>query len=88
MTDETRRERGRAAAQGLVDELMTAEKVADNAVYEAKIALSVALSDGATARRAARSEWLKWRGYGLAPLVWAEDAGGTEPGAGGEDDVE
>ena len=75
MTEQTRREKGRAAAQELVDELLAYERLADTAVFEARISLNVALAERATARRAAKSEWMKWRGYALAPLVWAEDAG-------------
>ena len=79
MTDDQRREANRAAAQGLVDELMAEEAYMQKAVDVQRGYLDEMLAKRANARRAAKSEWTKWRGYGLAPLVWAEDAAGVEP---------
>ena len=79
MTDAERRESNRAAAQGLVDEALAEEAYMQEAVDVQRRCLDEMLAKRAKARRAAKSEWTKWKGYGLPPLVWAEDSAVVEP---------
>ena len=81
--------RGRENAQILIDEHLDAEAAAQVAIDRAQEDLKVACAARATARRKARSEWLRWEGFDLPFPPWAEDrpVAANPPGIGGGEGV-